>query len=418
MSFVLPSLPQESNCHLMDAGILHRYGRTSLSLYKRHEEARREAYRKGAWTAVIKYGEAGLKTDPEDIKALNDLAYAYYKKAQYDRALEMCERIYHLHPCEDLASQAKELGTRYMRHHEVLAEMYFLRGNDEAALGICEKLKPLDPLFSRKYVIESQIRLRQGNLQAAARQYGEMGIKCPHHYKEALNGLFEIARDNPLEEPVFREIFLLYESHNEVADAISRHEQLYRDGRTDAANFYILAHLYHFEKANKNEIALIEQQMLSHPDDAGLYALLARTYQAMQKQSGAKSCKEQALRLAPDKSDDFQRLWEPVEAEKAENQETRTPPRALEIQEKSWWQQSKRHDKAREQAYQQGSWHDVIRHGEEELRQDAGNIRAMNDLAYAYYKKSEFDRALDLCKAIYRQHPCDDLSQQARELGP
>ena len=80
----------------------------------------RKAYRDRDWDKTIKYGEQALKQEPKDIKVLNDLACAYFNKRDYERSLAICETIYEIAPPDNLTVQAKELGVRYMRHHEIL----------------------------------------------------------------------------------------------------------------------------------------------------------------------------------------------------------------------------------------------------------------------------------------------------------
>ncbi|MEE9421246.1 MAG: hypothetical protein V3W43_17350, partial [Desulfatiglandaceae bacterium] len=144
-------------------------------------DGRKKAYKERDWDKVIQYGEMEVKQDPGNIKALNDLSYAYHNKQAYDRALSLCERIYGLSPQRDLALQAQRLGTRYMRHHEVLGEIYHLRGRDDDALKIFERLKVLGPLFSKKYSLSAKIYMRRKDYDAAAKEYLDMAVNCPRH---------------------------------------------------------------------------------------------------------------------------------------------------------------------------------------------------------------------------------------------
>jgi len=48
---------------------------------------RKKALAERDWVMVIKYGEMELKQDPQSVKTLNDLAFAYFNKKDYDRAL-------------------------------------------------------------------------------------------------------------------------------------------------------------------------------------------------------------------------------------------------------------------------------------------------------------------------------------------
>ncbi len=282
-----------------------------MALFNKHlDEDRKDAYRRGAWQAVIKYGEAGLKSDPKNIKILNDLAYAYYKKGQFDRAMELCETIYRLHPCDDLRHQAKHLGLRYMRYHEVLAEMYALRGMDKEAMAICRRLmEQLDPMFSKKYAIAAQIYARRGNLELAAAQYAAMAVRCPKHFKEALNGLMELAAQEPLHEAPFKELYSLYVEKGQLADVIARHERAWQSRQIDAIGFYLLAHMYHFTGAFDKEEEIARQWLKHNPDDPGPYVLLARIHQERREFPEASACMKKVMALAPEQTDRFKRLF-------------------------------------------------------------------------------------------------------------
>ena len=67
------------------------------------------AYKNRDWNKVIKYGEMELEQDPHNIKVLNDLSCAYFKKKNYDRALVLCESIRKLMLSVDMAAQSEEL---------------------------------------------------------------------------------------------------------------------------------------------------------------------------------------------------------------------------------------------------------------------------------------------------------------------
>ena len=149
----------------------------------------RKAHRERDWDKTIKYGEQALKQDPKDIKVLNDLACAYFNKKDYERSLAICETIYEIAPPDNLSLQAKNLGVRYMRHHEVLGEIYYLKGRDRDALKTFELLKTLGNIFSKKYSLSAKIHIRQGNFEGALKEYRDMADNCPRHLNEATNGL-------------------------------------------------------------------------------------------------------------------------------------------------------------------------------------------------------------------------------------
>ncbi len=281
-----------------------------MSFFSRHtqgrdKQGRDRAYVKGDWPAVIRYGETELKRDPENIKVLNDLAHAYYARADYARAFETCKNIYKIHPCTDLSAQSRQLKPRYMRYHEILAEMYSMHGMDRQALEICDRLKALGPLFAKKYSITAQIYARQGDMDKAAKEYIAMADNCPKHFNEALNGLFELARLDPLEEGAFRALYSLYFSRNQLSNIIASYEELCSSGRADEDTLHVLIYMYHFSKEHEKEIRLIQRRIAEYPDNADLHIFLARVYQARQEFTKARSHVERAIALNPRHADRY-----------------------------------------------------------------------------------------------------------------
>jgi tetratricopeptide (TPR) repeat protein/tRNA A-37 threonylcarbamoyl transferase component Bud32 len=68
----------------------------------------------------------------------------------------------------------------------------------------------------------------------------------------------------------------------------------------------------------------------------------------------------------------------------------------------------------REKAYSDRDWDKVISIA---VKQDDGDIKALNDLAEAYHQKGMLNEALETCKKIDRLHPVTDFSRQVASLG-
>jgi len=75
---------------------------------------RKKALSERDWDMVIKYGEIELKQDPQSVKVLNDLAYAYFNKKDYDQALIYCDKIHEVIPTEDLKVLSDKYSMRYL----------------------------------------------------------------------------------------------------------------------------------------------------------------------------------------------------------------------------------------------------------------------------------------------------------------
>ena len=52
------------------------------------KENRKKALMDNDWDMVIKYGEMEIEQNPQSVKILNDLSFAYFKKQDYDQALD------------------------------------------------------------------------------------------------------------------------------------------------------------------------------------------------------------------------------------------------------------------------------------------------------------------------------------------
>jgi len=266
------------------------------------------AYRKGAWNDVIRYGEKELKQDPNNIKVLNDLAFAYYSKRDYEHAAKLCENIYRIDPKPDLRAQAKKIGPRYMRYHEILANMYFMQGRDEEALAICNNLKVLTSLFSKKHSIAARIHARRGNLLAATKEYGAMAKNCPAPFKEAVIGLIDLAKTDPLEELPYRNLYALYIQSNELDSVIARLEAVCSTGQADNDSLYSLVYMYYFSGSYEKEINLLHQKAANDTDNSHLYFFLAKAYQAKKEFGKARQHIERAIVMAPQYADRYTQL--------------------------------------------------------------------------------------------------------------
>ncbi len=276
--------------------------------FSHHEKDRKAAFAKGDWNNVILHGEHELKKTPDDVRVLNDLAFAYYNKQDFDHALKLCETIYRIEPGPDLKAQAKKIGPRYMRYHEILADMYFMQGRDEEALAICNNLKALTTLFSKKHTISARIYARRGNMTAAIKEYAAMAKNCPDHFKEAGIGLKGLAKIDPLEELPYRNLYALYIQHNELDSIIARLESLCSAGQIDLDSLYSLIYMYYFNGSYEKEIKLLHQKMAEYKDNSHLYFFLAKAFLAIKKPGKARQSIDRAIAMAPQYADKYKQL--------------------------------------------------------------------------------------------------------------
>lgn len=260
-------------------------------------DVRRRAYKERDWDKVIRYGETELRQDPQNIKVLNDIAYAYYNKQDYDRAFALCKTIYELNPSQDLAAQAHELGIRYMRHHEILAELYYLRNRDQEALEILERLKALGPVFSKKYSLSAKIYMRRKNYEAAAKEYLGMAVNCPRHFNEAADGLLDLVEIDPLNDAPYRAFFEIYNDSNQLPSVISSYEALVGTGKAKNRFLFTLIHMYHFSGETDKALELIREGLERRPDNPHLQVFMGRLLQGRMEFSQAETYFKKAISL-------------------------------------------------------------------------------------------------------------------------
>lgn len=289
---------------------------------KRNKQSgkRARAYKGRDWDAVIKYGEVDLERNPRDIRAHNDLAYAYYHKKNYDRAMELCENIYKLDPSVDVTVQVKTLGAQNMRYHEILGEMYYLQGRDEEALKILEPLKALDKVFSKKYSVTAKIHIRREDYAAAAKEYALMAVKCPRHFSEATAGLLDIIDLDPLNEDPYQELFRTYSDSGQLRSVISTYEAMRRTGKIPDKSLYTLINFYHLSEKYEKELSILQEEAEQRPDDANLRVFLARTYQALNEFGQVEECMKKAVALNLQLEDRFQTIRDTLEDDRKESE--------------------------------------------------------------------------------------------------
>ncbi|MFH1242018.1 MAG: tetratricopeptide repeat protein [Pseudomonadota bacterium] len=272
-------------------------------------DGRKKAYRDRDWDNVIRRGEAELRQDPENIKVLNDLACAYYNKGDYERAFSLCQSLYELNPQRDLHVQARELGIRYMRHHEVLGELYYLRGRDRDALEVFGRLKELGPVFSRKYSLSAKIYLRRKDFGAALKEYSDMAVNCPRHLNEAAEGLLDLVDIDPLNEGPYRSLFEIYSESNQLQSVISSYDALLSTGKAKDRYLFTLIHLYRFSDENDKALRLLRKEVERRPDNPVLHVFLGRLLQTRMKFSQAETCLKTAISLDSEKRPIYRQFY-------------------------------------------------------------------------------------------------------------
>ncbi len=160
-------------------------------------------YQKGNWDEIVKVGEKLFQEGMEDIRILNDLAVAYRRKKMIDDAFKVCDRIYSLNPNPDIVKQSMSLGVRYMRHHQVMGEILYEKGEYEQSLKIFNSLKPLGSYFSDKFYLAARIYIKQKKYDLALSEYQNLIKKCPHRIDDAVEELLELIKEDATNEDAY-----------------------------------------------------------------------------------------------------------------------------------------------------------------------------------------------------------------------
>ena len=270
----------------------------------------KKAYSERDWNKTIKYGEQALKKDPKDIKVLNDLACAYFNKKDYERSLAICEAIYEIAPPDNLSLQVKKLGVRYMRHHEVLGEIYYLKNRYRDALKTFEPLKTLGNVFSKKYSISAKIHIKHSNFEGAVKEYRDMAINCPRHLNETTSGLLDLVERDPLNEACYETLFRIYTDSRQLTSIISGYEAMRSTGKAKEKFLFTLINMYQLSGEGNKGLSVIREELRRCPDNPNLYIYLGKAYQAQADFSQAKACIEKAISLDPANTQRYRRVYD------------------------------------------------------------------------------------------------------------
>ena len=261
------------------------------------KENRKKALMDNDWDMVIKYGEMEIEQNPQSVKILNDLSFAYFKKQDYDQALICCDKIHEINPAKDLKALSDKYGVHYMRYNEVLGEIYYLQGRDEDALEVFDRLKALGPYFSKKYSLSAKILIRKKDYNGAVKEYADMRTNCPRHYKVATNGLLDLVDTDPLNEEVYTALFNAFNEAKDVQNIILNYDALRKKGKASEKFLYILIHLHCCSGKYEDAMKIAREEIDKQPDNPYLHVFLSRIYQHLMEYPKAISCIKEAIKL-------------------------------------------------------------------------------------------------------------------------
>ncbi len=238
-------------------------------------EKREKAYSQRDWDTVISVARKQTQSDPQDIKALNDLAEAYYHKKLLTEAHQICQKINEVNPIQDLSRQVTELGVRYMRYHLVQGEIYYARGNYDEALRVFERLRFLKGNFSDRFHCAAQIHLARGHADQAVGEYEQLWKWRPDRAELALKGLHAVTGKFPRNPKAHRLVVEILKKRGQLKEQVDGWEQSVRGGAKDQADIFRLGFYYQIEGQDAKAMELFANYAQSHPEDDGMRWFLA-----------------------------------------------------------------------------------------------------------------------------------------------
>ncbi|MBI5677933.1 MAG: tetratricopeptide repeat protein, partial [Planctomycetes bacterium] len=222
-------------------------------------------YEKENWDEIIRIGEKLFLDGTEDIKILNDLAVAYRRKKMTDDAFKVCQKIYFLYPESRILKQSMNLGIRYMRYHQIMGEILYIKGEYEKALEIFDSLKCLGSHFSDKFYLSARIYAEQKRYDLALNEYQSLIKKCPHRIDDAIEGLLELIRADAANERAYTLLYETYRTEGILQKEISLYEQAVED-KKDIFDVYILGNFYRYSNQADKAVSLFFEYMDSDPN--------------------------------------------------------------------------------------------------------------------------------------------------------
>ncbi|MBL7075675.1 protein kinase [candidate division KSB1 bacterium] len=273
-------------------------------------------YRQRDWNGIVRIARDLPLREIDDIKVLNDIAVAYRRLDRIDEAFQVCQRIYSLYPEPDLIKQSVDPGIRYMRHHQILGEIYYLKGNYDEALKIFDKLKVLGDRFSDKFLLTAKIYRKQKRFNEAAREYRNMITQCPKRIDSVIKGTLELATEDPTNEETYLALYEAY-SHKGllkrvVADLETR---LSRDDENLPAAFVVGYFLCFNGQPEKGIQTLIHYQQ-QHPQNLDAAVNLAQLFLLNRQGSQAWELYIDTIKPVGGKEETVLRLLEKITAQK------------------------------------------------------------------------------------------------------
>ena len=158
----------------------------------------------------------------DDIRLLHDLAIAYHQVKDWDKVVEVYERIRAIAPWPDVMKQQSELTLRYMRHHAVMGEALCRRGEFDRVLAIFNDLKAVGSRFSDKYYFSGRIHTKKGDYRRALLEFKGMIANIPNRMRDVIRGLGDLIEASPAQAGIYKQFHLACQHKDRVEHYLDR----------------------------------------------------------------------------------------------------------------------------------------------------------------------------------------------------
>ncbi|MBT3350173.1 MAG: protein kinase [Nitrospinaceae bacterium] len=231
-------------------------------------------YQQGQWQKIIQNLGHKPLGEYDDIRLLNDLAIAYHQLKNWDRVIEVYERIRAIEPWPDLMKQQSELTVRYMRYHAVMGEALYRKGEFDKALSIFNDLKAVGSRFSDKYYFSGRIHTKLGDYRMALLEFKGMIANVPGRMREVVRGLCELIEANPAQAGVYEQLHKACSHNDRLEHYYARYKKEMEELKGDMAPAFKVAHLLLFEGEKAGATKVLDSLKPKNSTESGWLALV------------------------------------------------------------------------------------------------------------------------------------------------
>lgn len=233
-----------------------------------------QLYQQGQWQKIIQnLGNKSLG-EYDDIRLLNDLAIAYHQTKDWDRVIEVYERIRAIEPWPDLMKQQSDLTVRYMRYHAAMGEALYRKGEFEKALLIFNDLKAVGSRFSDKYYFSGRIHTKMGDYRMALLEFRGMIANVPGRMRDVVRGLCELIEASPAQAGAYEQLHKACSKNDRLEHYCGRYKKEMAESKGAMAPAFKVAHLLLYEGDKAGTVKILDSLKPKNGTESGWLELV------------------------------------------------------------------------------------------------------------------------------------------------